>query len=207
MDPTRWIEKVFLEGQAPAAAPDDVAEEPTAGYLMTDAGTGIRIREATEKDAPALAAIAARAFHHAHFEVLDLSSLAGVARRFDLKTLKREIREASSYFLLAIWDSNPVGFAQLRPGAASPALELHGLYVLPDWTRHGVGTTLVRGTVTLARGLGFESLWCGVVEANRGAVSFLQAAGFRKARRERSAIGATRDVAVVILSRPVSAAG
>jgi ribosomal protein S18 acetylase RimI-like enzyme len=73
--------------------------------------------------------------------------------------------------------------------------------------RHGVGTTLVRGAVTLARGLGFESLWCGVVEANRGAVHFLHAAGFRKVRRERAAIGAKRDVAVVILARPVSAAG
>ncbi len=207
MDPTRWIQRAVLEGQAPAAAPDDLAEEPTAGYLMTDSGTGIRIREATEKDAPELAAIAARAFHHVHLEVLDLSSLAGVAGRFDLKTLKREIREASSHCLLAIWESNPVGFAQLRPGAASPALELHGLYVSPDWTRHGVGTTLVRGALTLAWGLGFESLWCGVVEANRGAVRFLHAAGFRNVRRERAAIGGKRDVAVLILSRPVSAAG
>jgi ribosomal protein S18 acetylase RimI-like enzyme len=207
MDPTRWIQEAILEGQAPAAAPDDVAEEPTAGYLMTDEGTGIRVRAATEKDAPELAAIAARAFHHAHFEVLDLRSLAGVARRFDLKTLRREIREASSHCLLAIWESNPVGFAQLRPGAAYAALELHGLYVSPDWTRHGVGTTLVRAALTLARSLGFESLWCGVLEENRGAVRFLHAAGFRNVRRERAAIGETRDVAVLILSRQVSAGG
>jgi len=206
MDPTQWIQKAVLEGQAPGAAPEDVAEEPTAGYLMTDAGTGIRIREATEKDAPDLAAIASRAFHHAHFEVLDLSSLAGVAARFDLKTIKREIRERSSHCLVAIWESNPVGFAHLRPRAASPALELHGLYVSPDWTRHGVGTTLVEGAVTLARGLGFECLWCNVVEANRGAVRFFHAAGFSVVRRERRSIGG-KSVRVLILSRPVSVAG
>jgi ribosomal protein S18 acetylase RimI-like enzyme len=212
MDPTKWIQQAFLESQVPTTAPDDVAEEPTAGYLMTDVGTGIRVREATEKDAPELAAIAARAFHHAHFEILDLSSLAGAAGRFDLKTLKREIREASSHCLVAIWESNPVGFAHLRPSTASPslgespALELHGLYVSPDWTRHGVGTTLARGAVTLARALGFESLWCGVVEANRGAVRFLRAAGFRIVRRERAAIGGKSGVRVLILSRQVSAA-
>ena len=188
MDPTRWIREAVQEGQTPAAAANDSADEPTAKYLMNDAATGIRVREATEKDAPELAAIAARAFHHAHFGVLDLSSLAGVAARFGVKALKREIREASSHCLLAIWESNPVGFAHLRPGAASLALELHGLYVLPDWTRHGVGTVLVESAVTLARGLGFESLWCGVVEANRGAVRFFHAADFSVVRRERVSI-------------------
>ena len=205
MDPTKWIQRVLLESQAPTA-PGDIAEERTAGYLMTDAGTGIRIREATEKDAAELAAIAARAFHHAHFEVLDLSSLAGVARRFDLKTLRREIREASSHCFLAIWESNSVGFAHLRPGPVSLALELYGLYVSPDWTRHGVGTTLVRGALTLARGVGFDSLWCSVVEANRGAVRFFHAAGFSVVRRERVSIGG-KSVRVLILSRQISAAG
>lgn len=209
MDAKHWIHRATTETEGLESVPDDVETEgPTAGYLIFDEDVGIRIREATERDASDLAAIGTRAFHHAFSGVLDLSSLTRVIGRFDVATLQREIRESSSRYLLGIWKSDPVGFAQLRSSSAPPsmprglALELQGLYVAPDWARHGVGSALLRGAFALAGALGFESLWCATMEANRGAVHFFRSQGFRCIRRERMAIGKRRRV-VLILSRPV----
>ncbi len=210
MDARQWIQwaTTATDGLEPVSDEGET-DGPTARYLILDQDSGVRVREATEKDASDIAAIGRRAFHHAFFGVLDLSSLTRVAGRFDVATLRREIRESSSRYLLGIWESNLVGFAQLRPGSSppsmldGPALELHGLYVAPDWARRGVGSALVRGASAHARDLGFESLWCAALEANRGAVHFFRSRGFRCVRRERVVIGKRRRVRL-ILSRLVA---
>lgn len=209
MNAKDWIHRALTEIDGGFAAEDD--EPRTAGYLLRDEATGIAVREATRSDAPALAAIGARAYRHAHGAVLDVFDLADdVTARFDLGRFRSELAESETRVLVAIWEGNEIGFAQLRPCRPSLGLpgarplELYGLYVAPDWMGNGVGSALVRGAVALAGELGYDSLWCWVWAGNRKAIAFLEGWGFRYAGERRFQVGRT-EAEVEILVRPVRA--
>lgn len=202
-----WIHRAVSEAEGLPARPDDSGTElTTAGYLLRDGETGIVVREATLEDAPELAGIGSRALHHSHSGFLDLSGLAGLTSRVDLPAVRRQMRDPKSRWLVALWERNTVGFAVLREGAASEPedrpLEIHGLYVAPDWMGRGVGSVLVKGAVTCARGEAFPVLWTAVVEGNPAAARFFRTWGFEPIGRERYAVGRKHAVNVVVLTRP-----
>jgi GNAT superfamily N-acetyltransferase len=116
------------------------------------------------------------------------------------------LADPDSRWLVALWEGETVGFAQLRT-ATLPAnlpgrlpIELRGLFVAPDWGRHGVGSTLVEASSKLALSLGHESLWVRVFAANRTAVSFMRHQRFERVHRD-LLIGRKSSATVLTLSR------
>jgi GNAT superfamily N-acetyltransferase len=70
----------------------------------------------------------------------------------------------------------PIAFsAVINRGAA---VQLDGLFVAPEWMRHGLGGALVADVVTRARAAGADRI---EVIANPGAVPFYERHGFRQA--------------------------
>jgi diamine N-acetyltransferase len=208
MDATTWIRREVARAGRRSGDPDDSGtERPTAGYILRDERSGIVIREATTADAPALAAIGSRALQHSHAEVLDLSGLAGLTSRCDLAAVRREMSEEGALWLVALWESNTVGFAELRrndaPVVGERPLEIHGLYVAPDWMGHGIGSMLARAAIDCARELGFKVLWTAILEGNPGAARFFRSWGFECIGRERYTAGRKVPIDVLVLSRPV----
>ncbi len=69
----------------------------------------------------------------------------------------------------------PVGFSAVVVRGAY--VELDGLFVAPEWMRHGLGGALVEDVVTRARAAGARRV---EVVANPGAVPFYERHGFRQ---------------------------
>lgn len=206
MDVKEWLGEALR--QTAVSAPTE-PEIPTAGYLLRDERTGIAVREAALKDAPPLAAIGARAFQHAHAGGLNLWDLAAdVTERFDLGRLRDELSNPVIRVLVALWEGDAIGFAQLRPATPSfgpprdRSLELYGIYVAPDWMGQGVGSALVRGAFALGREVRSERIWVSIWKGNGRARSFLEGWGFRHAGERALSVG-RRVADVSVLVRPL----
>lgn len=204
MDTNDWIRRVV----STSSSHEDDADD-TAPYLTRDGGSGVVVREASQNDVPALSAVGGRSFHHAHAAVLHPVDLAGVASRFDEADIRRDMKDPDSRWLVALWSGETVGFAQIRT-ATLPTnvlgrfpIELHGIFVLPDWSGHGVGTALIEASSKLARSLGYENLWVRVFAANRSAVTFLKHQHFTRVHTD-ILIGRKSSAPVVTLSRPLA---
>jgi len=176
-------------------------------FLFRDAATGITVREARGRDAQTLSAIGARAFHHTHASMLHPADLAGVASRFDEAGLRENIEKRHSRVLVALWSGEVVGYSQLcvvpaesvRSGELRP-MELHGVFVAPDWSGNGVGSSLLAASNDLARRLGHGSLWVRFFAENRHGVEFLKRLGFICIGEE-NVLGRNGWTPVVTLSR------
>jgi GNAT superfamily N-acetyltransferase len=70
----------------------------------------------------------------------------------------------------------PLGFSAVLPRAGH-ALELDGLFVLPEQMRHGIGGRLVKDVVERARQDAVRRI---EVDANPGALAFYERHGFRQ---------------------------
>jgi putative acetyltransferase len=133
------------------------------------------VRAARAADAPALAAIHARAIGAlaaAHYT--DAERAAWIARisverlREAMTTRRLRVAEAA-----APDGSRVVGYAQLHPGEGA----VEAIYVDPDWARRGVGRALLGALEADARALGLPGL---VLEASLNSVPFYVAMGFRQ---------------------------
>ena len=87
-------------------------------------------------------------------------------------------------------DSGAVGIAAWEEEAGLTRMNrplnllLHGLYVSPQWQRHGVGSNLLRVAIRHARGLGFRGI---TLTAWRDAEPFFSAKGFHPGATNQSA--------------------
>lgn len=139
----------------------------------------IEIRAATAEDAASIADINVRAWRHAYrgiipdayLESLDAASLTAKVR----ETLRRHST------ILVAHSGHVVGFSWVstsRDEDASPnTAEVIALYVDPQHERRGVGSALMRESLSVAgaQGASRVSLW--VLEANRAARAFYAAVG------------------------------
>ena len=205
MDAKDWIRNAVASG----VPPPDADADDTASYLMRHQASGVAVREATASDAPAIAAVGTRSFRHAHAAVLHPVDLAGVASRFHEAEVRKELGDPDSRWLVAMWAGEIVGFAQIRT-ATLPTnvfgrfpIELHGIFVAPDWSRHGVGKMLIEASSKLAVSLGYESLWVRVFAANRSAIAFLEGLGFESVQRD-VLIGQKSSATIVTLARSLT---
>ena len=150
----------------------------------------LEIRRATPADAARLAELGERVFRqtfgpHNRAEDMEafLPTAYGVARQ------RAEIAHPHWTTLVAEGDvrGEPAlaGFAQLREGAASPAvsgadpIEIQRFYVDPAWHGRGVALALMRAVEDAARERGARTLWLGVWEKNARAIAFYEKCGFR----------------------------
>lgn len=102
-----------------------------------------------------------------------------------------------------------MGYAELRTATAPASvpgrlpIELGGIFVAPDWSGHGVGSTLIDAASKLALSLGYRSLWVRVLAANQAAVSFLGSLRFARVHRD-LLVGQKSAATVLTLSRDLT---
>jgi ribosomal protein S18 acetylase RimI-like enzyme len=145
----------------------------------------LMIRRAVPGDAAALAAFAESAFR-ATFGAQNSAENMDVycAGAYGESIQAREISDPGIETLVAMQDDRPIGYAQLRWGAApgrvtavKPA-EISRLYV--DHAQHGKGVAreLMDRLFALAGAGGADLIWLGVWEHNPRAIAFYRKHGF-----------------------------
>jgi ribosomal protein S18 acetylase RimI-like enzyme len=141
----------------------------------------ICVRTATRADAESLATLAERTFRETFGNDNSCQDMEAYVRgSFSLDRVRAELADDASTFLLAFIDGTeqPIGYAKLRTGTTDPSVtgpdpvELQRLYVNRSAIGHGVGATLMRACLEVARSAGHRTLWLGVWERNARAISF-----------------------------------
>jgi GNAT superfamily N-acetyltransferase len=104
---------------------------------------------------------------------------------FDLEQIKKELEEPGTVFMLAQEDDQVAGYMKLRvsnevsfPGKR--CLELHRLYITPDFIRKKVGSLFMEKAISYTKANGFDILWLGVWEKNERALVFYKKWGFEQ---------------------------
>jgi GNAT superfamily N-acetyltransferase len=210
MDVKDWIRHAVADDTRALDPEPEQDGDDTASYLIRNNESGVAVREATLGDALAIAAVGSRSFRHAHAAVLHPVDLAGVVSRFDEPEVRKELADPDSRWLVALWAGETVGFAQIRTATLPTNLlgrfpiELHGIFVAPDWSGQGVGRTLIEASSKLALSLGYESLWVRVFAANRAAIAFLEGLKFECVHWD-VAVGRKSSATIWTLSRSLTA--
>lgn len=145
----------------------------------------LRIRRATDVDAPRLAEFAQRTFEETFAADNTPEDMAAhVAKSFGSAIQRREIQDRAMVTLLAEVGLVLAGFAQVRRGAFPPCVtgpapvEVHRFYVDRPYHGRGIAQTLMSAAASLARELGGKTLWLGVWEQNPRAIAFYAKCGF-----------------------------
>jgi GNAT superfamily N-acetyltransferase len=135
----------------------------------------VTVRETTEEDAPAVAAVAARSYRFAFEGAVPEAALERAARP--------PADDPDATTLVAERDGAVVGYAVVRrsrdPGADAETGELHALYVDPDEIGTGVGRALDAAARERLRRDGFRQATLWVLATNERARRFYRAAGWR----------------------------
>lgn len=155
------------------------------------------VRRAATSDCAPIWAVHTRAIRHgcaSHYVPEDLAawsarmSPASYAER--LLTRRMLVAEAD--------DGRIAGFAQLEPGEGV----VEGVYVDPDFMRHGVGRALVAALEGEARALGLARL---TLDASLNAVPFYAALGYRVEGDLRHALGGGHAIECKVMSKRLAA--
>jgi GNAT superfamily N-acetyltransferase len=145
----------------------------------------VSIRHGTPADAAALAEFAARTFQESFGVMNDPVEVAAYLRHaYGPPQQEAELRDPDHVTLLAEWDGELAGYAQLRrfptpPCVTGPhAVELRRFYVDAPFHGRGLAQRLMAEAVSTARRMGFATLWLAVWEHNPRGMAFYQKSGF-----------------------------
>lgn len=139
------------------------------------------IRDATEGDAEAIAAIYA---HHVLTGTASYDTEPPAAEFHRDKI--RQVLDAGWPYLVAEEAGEVAGYAyatQMRPRAAYRFTAEDSIYVHPDRLRRGVGKALLEALLQRSAGCGFGTMIAIVGGADPASVALHEALGFRKAGR------------------------
>lgn len=146
----------------------------------------IGVRRATAFDAELLARLGAETFpgNFVGRPAPPSGTVAYIESSFSPERQAAELAEPGSVFFIAQMGSDAIGYACIRQGPAppevlaSPAAEIHRLYVLQDHWGTGAGRALMQACIEEAATRGYEAVWLGAWSENPRAVSFYRALGF-----------------------------
>lgn len=173
----------------------------------------VQIRPALPADAAAVAELGARTFRETFERDNDPADMtAYLGEAFLLETVHAEIADPASTFLLAFAapDGPPIGYAQLKRGAADPAvegpapIEIARLYAAREAIGKGVGAALMRDCLARAARGGYRTIWLGVWERNERAIAFYRRWGFETVGSHPFMLGADRQIDL-IMTRAIEA--
>jgi len=149
-------------------------------------------------------------FTQSYARIIPAEELASyTSRAFSLEQLKSELTAPEIAYLLALAGTTACGYSKLARTA--PPLQIKGpnpvelarLYVLPEWTGKGIGTTLIRESLDAAVELGYCSCWLRVWTGNERAIKFYRRWGFCEVGREPYNVGRCSEM-VLLMTRDCS---
>ena len=142
----------------------------------------IELRDATGRDAAALAALNVASWRAACAHMLSAAFLASLDVAAWEERLRARFADAAQFTVVACAGRRRLGFVTAGPLRDEPPLqggEVYALYVDPARTGEGVGSVLLEAAVTRLGGCGFSraSLW--VFTRNTNARRFYEQRGWR----------------------------
>lgn len=159
----------------------------------------IKIRQGDIEDAEMLANLAYKTFRDAFHEhpknaPEDLADY--MQKAFNLETIRRELAEENSIFLIAEIAGEPVGYAKIMIGSREPEItgenpiELNRLYSKQEFLGKGIGARLMDECFQIAKKFDCDVMWLGVWEFNPRARAFYRKYGFREVGKHIFQLGA-----------------
>jgi ribosomal protein S18 acetylase RimI-like enzyme len=106
-------------------------------------------------------------------------------RAFTYEKLKSELENPYSEFYLARKDEEAIGYLKVNTASAQAepqphdALEIERIYVLKDFYGQGIGQTLLKKAIKIAKQRHLKSIWLGVWEQNYRALRFYKKNDFQ----------------------------
>lgn len=103
---------------------------------------------------------------------------------FNSDQLTAEISNHNSFFYLAFWENEPIGFLKVNLGDAQTessyknTLEIQRIYVLQAFHGKKIGQLLLDEAIKVAQQLAVDYIWLGVWEENHKALQFYTKNGF-----------------------------
>ena len=148
------------------------------------------VREASEEDAPGIAAVHVRSWQVAYRGLVPDAVLAGLSVDGSERSWRRLVHERGSTTLVAVGQRGIAGFCAISTpsrdaGAAERTAEIAAIYVDPDHWRRGVGTALLVEALERLRRDGWEEVTLWTFAANDAARAFYAAHGFEPGGTER----------------------
>lgn len=149
----------------------------------------IEIRRASPVDAGMLTDLAYKTFWDAfagHPKNAPDDLDAYMKKAFAPETIRAELEEDNSVFLIAEIKGEPAGYAKLMIGSTEDGIsaerpcELNRLYSHQKFLGRGVGAALMDECLRIARENACDVMWLGVWEYNPRAQAFYRKYGFRE---------------------------
>jgi len=146
------------------------------------------IRDAIPQDAASVAKLGASTFAASFgFSIPPADLHTYLTEAYSTAAIEEDIRDPSKHVLVACFEDQIIGFAQLTEGTTEPCIkdpdqtvELQRLYVRREFHGTGVGKSLTRNVETVAKELGYRAMWLGVWEGNFKAQRVYEAMGFTR---------------------------
>ncbi len=152
----------------------------------------ITIRKAVIEDAEMLAELCWKTFwdaFHEHPENAPEDMADYMEKAFNVETLRAELNEKDSIFLIAEIENEAAGYAKITLGAiedgitAEKPIELNRLYSHQKFLGKGVGARLMDECFRIAKENDCDVMWLGVWEFNPRAQAFYRKYGFYEVGR------------------------
>ena len=163
------------------------------------------IRTAGSADAANIAALGARTFRSTYAANNTPENIdAYIADSFNIETMRTELEDPQSAFLLVVRNGLNIGFAKARksdaPGCVDgpEPIELERIYVDASNQGGGVGAKLMQAVIDYARGEGGGCVWLGGGERNSAARAFYERQGFSLVGSKYFTVGSDRQNDVVM---------
>ncbi len=147
----------------------------------------IKIRRADVNDSEMLAGLCRKTFwdaFHEHPENAPEDMADYMEKAFNIETIRAELNEKDSIFLIAEVEDEIAGYAKVMLGAiedgisAEKPVELNRLYAHQKFLGKGVGAALMDQCLQIAKENDCDLMWLGVWEFNPRAQTFYRKYGF-----------------------------
>ena len=149
----------------------------------------IDVREATADDVEPVREVARDSWYAAYGSFIAPDAIdRGLEASYDPELLAAAVAHEAIAFSVAEVDAEVVGFASAERTWADE-VELHTIYVHPDWWGEGVGSALLEAAISFALDEGVDRLVCAVFDDNVVGIGFLEARGFERGQAGRAIIG------------------
>lgn len=147
----------------------------------------IAVRYGAPPEAPALSALASKAFRDTYRGLDSEQDIADyVDKHLDVAAFDEVLRDPQRTTLLADVAQRLAGYAVLRraPGPACVAgpspIELERFYLTVEYIGRGLGAQFMSAVCAKALRQGARTIWLGVYDRNVRAVAFYERCGFRQ---------------------------